>query len=91
MSSAITLDFGEGPLGAGGSRREGKTRSYGRGLGLGQRGNQRLDDSCRNRGGPTAAIDLQGRKGRQEPRFLSCLVGGRAIGEGDRHRAFRSP
>src|ERR1700736_5069624 len=70
---------------------EGKAHSHGCGPGLGQTGNQRLDDRCRHRGRPTTAIHLEGREGRREPERLGCLVCSRAIGEGDWDRAIRSP
>lgn len=54
-----------GPLGAGRSRREGKTRSDGSCADLGQARNQCLDDRWCHRGGPDAAFDLEGREDRR--------------------------
>ena len=59
--------------------------------GLGQAGNQLLDERGRNRGRPAAAVDLEGRKDRRHLERLGGLVGRRAIGERDRDRALRGP
>ena len=67
-----------GPLGARGSRREGKAGPDGRGPGMGQAGNQLLDERRRNRGRPAAAVDLEGRKDRRHLERLGGLVGRRA-------------
>src|SRR5271163_2438993 len=59
--------------------------------GLGQAGNQLLDERGRNRGRPAAAVDLEGRKDRRYIERLGGLVGRRAIGERDWDRALRGP
>lgn len=78
-----------GLLGASRSGRKGKTHSYRGGPGLGQAGSRRLEDRRRHRSRSAAATDREGRQGRRKPGRLGGVIGCRAIGQGDQHRALR--
>jgi integrase len=76
-------------VGAGRSRRKrapGAHRGY---SGVGEAGNQRLDDRRGHRRRQVAPRRVEGRQGQREHERLRRLVGGRAIFRGNRDRAVR--
>ena len=77
-------------VGAVRSRRKRAPGSHGGYSGMGEAGNQRLDDRRGRRRRETAPGGVERRQGQREHEWLGRLVGGRAIRQGDRDRALRA-